>query len=91
MQILPEYITSKVYEMHRQIKVSKVGDSGKPVPTRLLEISYSTEGLMPDLNIIFETMGHVCPLIESNVCGLFGANVLLARGLGDVEGSSACA
>ena len=45
--------------MRGHINASEVSDSGKPMLTRLLEVSYGTEGLM--LDIIFETM--VCPSI----------------------------
>ena len=51
--------------MHGQIKAGKVGDSGRPIPARLLEFSYGAEGTMPDLNIIFRNYGtYVRPLIE---------------------------
>ena len=53
------YSTSKVYEMHGQIKAGKVGNSGRPIPARLLKFSYGAEETMPDLDIISETMGHM--------------------------------
>ena len=59
-----------------------VGDSGKVILAGLLEISYGAEGPMLDLNIIFETIGHVCPLIESDVCGDIWRNCVTCKGPG---------
>ena len=59
-----------------------VGDSGKVILAGLLEISYGAEGPMLDLNIIFKTIGHVRPLIESDVCGDIRHNCVTCKGPG---------
>ena len=45
--------------MHGQIKAGRVGDSGRPIPARLLKFSYGAEGTMPNLDIISKTIGHM--------------------------------
>ena len=65
-----------------QIKAGKVGNSGKAILARLLEISYGAEGLMLDLNIISKIMGHVCPLFECDVCDVIQHNCVICKGPG---------
>ena len=67
LEFLLSTLPLKFMRCLRQIKAGMVGDSGKVILAGLLEISYGAEGPMLDLNIIFETIGHVCPLIESDV------------------------
>lgn len=41
------------------MNAGKIGDSEKPLLSRLLQAKYSTSESMPDLDIISEAMGHM--------------------------------
>lgn len=58
--IVPQFVSTRVYEMRAQMNACKVGDSEKmPMLQRLLQYRYASNELMPDHDIISETMGHM--------------------------------
>ncbi|KZP09980.1 cytochrome P450 [Athelia psychrophila] len=58
-KIMAEFVSARVYETRAQMNAGKIGDSEKPLLSRLLQAKYSTSESMPDLDIISEAMGHM--------------------------------
>lgn len=60
-KIMAEFVSARVYELRAQMNAGKVGESEKtPMLQRLLQYRYSsTDGLMPERDIISECMGHL--------------------------------
>jgi hypothetical protein len=57
----PQFVSERVYEMRAQINAGRLGESEKvPMLQRLLQYRYaSSNELMPDHDIISESMGHM--------------------------------
>ena len=54
-----QFVSARVYETRAQMNAGKIGDSEKPLLSRLLQSKYSPTESMPDLDIISEAMGHM--------------------------------
>ncbi|KAJ7590683.1 cytochrome P450 [Mycena floridula] len=71
-KIMAEFVSERVYQMRAQMKAGKQDDSDKvPMLHRLMKYRYSSSNeLMPDNDIISESMGHMIAAADTTSTSL---------------------